>query len=81
MGCNCNKKRTGTLTPAQRQAAALATQQKTGTSTTSGGGVPKTNPAKTTYSLKLNDGKVQTFDTKLEADAANVRSGYRGRVQ
>jgi hypothetical protein len=80
MGCNCGKKRTGSLTPAQRQAAALAAQQKSGT-TTSGGGVPKTNPAKTTYSLKLNDGKVQTFDTKLEADAANVRSGYRGRVQ
>lgn len=35
----------------------------------------------TSFNLVFMDGTVQTFGSRLEADAANARSGYQGVVQ
>lgn len=34
-----------------------------------------------THSLVLQDGTTQSFGSRLEADAANARAGYRGIVK
>lgn len=75
MGCNCggkNKVKAPTpLTQAQRQSAQR--QQP----------LPKPKPAKgqqQSFELKTRDGTVEKFGSRLEAEAANVRRGYTGRV-
>lgn len=35
----------------------------------------------TVYSVQYSDGSTETFGSRLEADAANARSGYRGVVR
>lgn len=37
--------------------------------------------SKQTFSLILKDGTTTSFGSRLEADAANVRSGYQGIVK
>lgn len=74
MPCNCgkNKARATTLTPQQvreRQAAARAAQQQ-----------QQQQGRTQSFALRQSDGSTQTFGSKLEAEAENVRRGYTGRV-
>jgi len=40
-----------------------------------------TEGATQAFSLILRDGSVQSFGSRLEADAANARAGYTGTVR
>lgn len=70
MPCNCQKS-----SAARRRPFTIQNPPKTDTS------VPKPTNTTQAFALVKPDGSSTTYSSKLEADAAWVRSGYVGRVQ
>lgn len=75
IGCNCNKNKVKAPTPLPQQQRMQAQRQQSS--------MPAMKPAKgrtDSFELRLRDGTTMTFGSRLEAEAENVRLGYRGRV-
>lgn len=82
MGCNCGKNRKTAQQAREEQAKTpQANQQSTMDAQTRS--APKAAGSKGTqsFTLRLNTGKTMTFGSRLEAEAENVRQGYRGTIR
>lgn len=74
--CNCSKRKVTPPPPPPAQAAAPAAPvEKTAVAVTASG-----TGARQSFSLTTPDRRVQTFGSRLEAEAARVRAGGTGMI-
>jgi hypothetical protein len=79
MGCNCGKNRKSVAQVQAEQAKVPQPNQQSTTAATQNPPAPKGKTQ--SFALKMNDGRVLRFGSRLEAEAENVRRGYTGTVR
>lgn len=85
MACNCNKGKanrqaqTGQAQPANQVTQIDSTTQKPVVSSPPDSSSNGSTPTQT-FALQIGSKRVGRYGSRLEADAANVRRGYTGKV-
>jgi hypothetical protein len=78
MGCNCGKGKTKASTTAAPRPTNIVPSKKA--PTTSGSTIGPTSGRTQTFTLLLDSGRTTSFGSRLEAQAALVRSGGFGSI-